>query len=454
MAPLPHDENVKALRAALALSPDNAPLRRLLADSLRALGRHEEAEAELRQLLAAAPGDKGLKLALAQCYFDSGKDSHAAVILDSLKLRGELDAAAQMLLARIALRANEKSEAERWYRAAVELDGSLADRELEGRLGVQREVRQEPDESDERVRETADDDGEAAPRQFETEIERPKIRFADVGGMDSVKQEISIKIIQPLLHPELFKAYGKTAGGGILMYGPPGCGKTLIARATAGECQASFLAIGIQDVLDMWMGSSERNLHALFEEARRRTPCVLFFDEVDALAARRSDMHGAHQRQVVNQFLAELDGVQHSNEGVLVVGATNAPWHLDPAFRRPGRFDRVLFVPPPDAPARAAILRLHLAGKPQERLDVDKLAEKAKEFSGADLRAIVDVAIEGKLREALKRGTPEPLRDADLLAALKQVKASTREWFAAARNHALYANQGGVYDDVLKYLGS
>jgi len=139
---------------------------------------------------------------------------------------------------------------------------------------------------------------------------------------------------------------------------------------------------------------------------------------------------------------------------VLVVGATNAPWHLDPAFRRPGRFDRVLFVPPPDAPARAAILRLHLAGKPQERLDVDKLAEKAKEFSGADLRAIVDVAIEGKLREALKRGTPEPLRDADLLAALKQVKASTREWFAAARNHALYANQGGVYDDVLKYLGS
>jgi len=136
------------------------------------------------------------------------------------------------------------------------------------------------------------------------------------------------------------------------MYGPPGCGKTYVARATAGEIKAGFLSVGINDVLDMWIGNSERNLHELFESARTHKPCVLFFDEVDALGAARSDMRHHAGRQLINQFLAEMDGVKTSNEGVLILAATNAPWHLDPAFRRPGRFDRILFVPPPDAAAR------------------------------------------------------------------------------------------------------
>ena len=270
--------------------------------------------------------------------------------------------------------------------------------------------------------------------------------------MEPLKEEIRLKIIHPLAHPELYKAYGKPIGGGILMYGPPGCGKTHLARATAGEIKAGFIAVGINDVLDMWIGNSERNLHELFESARRSRPCVLFFDEVDALGASRSDMRHHAGRQLINQFLAEMDGVKASNEGVLILAATNAPWHLDSAFRRPGRFDRILFVPPPDGPARAAILRLQCHGKPSEDIDFDHLGRKSENFSGADLKAVVDVAVEGKLREAMKSGVPKPLTTRDLAAAVSTLKPTTREWFATARNYALYSNQGGIYDDILKYL--
>ena len=135
-----------------------------------------------------------------------------------------------------------------------------------------------------------------------------------------------------------------------------------------------------------------------------------------------------------------------------MLAATNAPWHLDPAFRRPGRFDRILFVPPPDAPARAAILRLLCRGKPLADVDFDHLAKKTENFSGADLKAVVDVAIEAKLRDAIKAGVPKPLSTKDLLNAAGTVKPSTREWFATARNYALYSNQGGIYDDILKYM--
>ena len=284
------------------------------------------------------------------------------------------------------------------------------------------------------------------------ELDRPNLTFTDVGGMESVKEEIRIKIIHPINHPEIYRAYGKSIGGGILLFGPPGCGKTYLARATAGEIHAGFLAVGINDVLEMWIGNSERNLHALFDQARQNTPCVLFFDEVDALAASRADLRASGGRQLINQFLAELDGVESRNEGVLILAATNAPWHLDPAFRRPGRFDRILFVPPPDLPARASILRLLCRGKPVQNVDYDHLAKKTDHFSGADMKAIVDLAIEAKLREAMKAGVPRPLTTKDLLTAVAALKPSTREWFATARNYALYSNQGGIYDDILKHL--
>ena len=202
----------------------------------------------------------------------------------------------------------------------------------------------------------------------------------------------------------------------------------------------------------MWVGRSEKNLHAIFEQARSHRPSVLFFDEVDALGANRTDMLKSGGRQIINQFLSELDGVSSSNEGVLILAATNAPWHLDPAFRRPGRFDRIIFVPPPDAPARAAILRLMLRGKPVQEIDFETLAKKSDGFSGADLKAAVDLAVESKLQEAMKTGALQPIGQRELLDAIKRHKPTVRDWFETARNYALYANQSGLYDDILAYL--
>lgn len=442
------EQAIQALRDALRLSPENTPLRVHLAQSLAGLGQFDEAEAEFRTALAQSPNDYSIKLALADCYYRQGKTSQAAVIVESLADDQNAPAAANVLYARLLLSEGHVADAVARYKLAIETDPDVEDSALSEQLGIG------PDEEagevfEGRVRESW---GERAPRDYEAEIERPKTGFGDVGGMEKIKEEISMKIIFPLKHPEMYDAYGKAIGGGILMYGPPGCGKTYLARATAGEIDAGFISIGISDVLDMWIGSSERNLHAVFEQARSHTPSVLFFDEVDALGGRRSDMHSGSARQMINQFLAEMDGVDASNEGVLTLAATNAPWHVDPAFRRPGRFDRVLFVPPPDRPARAEILRLHCQGKPQNGIDFNLIAGKTDQFSGADLKAIIEAAVEAKLREAMKTGRPLPLNTKDLARAAKALRPTTREWFATARNYALYSNQGGAYDDVLEYL--
>ena len=419
--------------------------RRRLAESLLALGRADEAEKEFRAALAMAPGDVGLKLGLARAFTAQGKNSEALVIVEDLIRTANTPAAAYVLHAKLLLRAGDAEGAVREYRKAIAADPAAADPELAATLGVGAEASSEVVEGRVRI-------GEAQRGPSGVDVERPAVGFKDVGGMDALKEEIRLKIIHPLSHPEIYKAYGKAVGGGILMYGPPGCGKTHLARATAGEIKAGFLAVGIHDVLDMWIGNSEKNLHEMFETARRSRPCVLFFDEVDALGASRTDMRHSAGRHLINQFLAELDGLQSNNDGVLVLAATNAPWHLDSAFRRPGRFDRILFVPPPDASARAAILRILCARKPAGDIEFEHLAKKTDGFSGADLKAVVDVAVEAKLREALKAGTPKPISTKDLAGAAANVKPSTREWFSTARNYALYSNQGGVYDDILKYL--
>ena len=441
-----NDQAVNTLREALRVSPDNVPLRRHLAETLAGMGRHGEAEQEYRQALSLAPDDLGLKVGLSRAFYEQGKNSQSLVLVEDLLKRSDTPAAAYVLYTRLLLRAGEVERAVRQYRSAIDLDPAAADPGLSERLGVG-PATGEGAVVDGRAREAWGEEsgGDEVP------VERPAITFGDVGGMESVKEEIRSKIIHPLTHPDLYRAYGKTAGGGILLYGPPGCGKTHLARATAGEVRAGFLAVGINDVLEMWIGQSERNLHELFERAREGRPCVLFFDEVDALGASRSDLRQSSGRQLINQFLAELDGVGTSNEGVLVLAATNAPWHLDPAFRRPGRFDRILFVPPPDAAARAAILGILLRDKPVRDVDLKVLAKMTEGFSGADLKAVVDVAVEGKLREALTAGV-QPLTTRDLSATVKSVRPSTREWFATARNYALYSNQGGLYDDILRHL--
>jgi transitional endoplasmic reticulum ATPase len=284
-------------------------------------------------------------------------------------------------------------------------------------------------------------------------ISRETVLFSDVGGLDAMKDEIRMKIIIPFQRPDLFRTYGKRAGGGVLMYGPPGCGKTMLARATAGECKATFLNVTIDSILDMYYGESERKLAGVFESARARTPSVLFFDEVEAIGASRQQIRNSPGKSLVNQLLSEMDGMASKNENVLVIAATNAPWHVDPALRRPGRFDRVLFVPPPDDAARLEILRLHLRNRPvASDVNAGELAKKTADFSGADLLELVERATEVPLQEAMRGGESRPLRQSDLLNALKKTKPTTREWFATAKNYATFANTGGLYDDLLEYL--
>jgi len=469
----PTDEQIQGLLEALRATPTNVPLRLLLAETYLAAGQPEKAEPELKRCLQLQPENARAKLGLARACTSQGKNSVALVVLEDLVRDVEAPAQAFLLLARVALRQGLVEEAVAAYEEAKRRDETLLDEELELRLGrpeVEEQARDEETRAgarslpellasdDEepsfveggRMRHAEEDGVDDGPASF---VENPGISFSDVGGMETLKEEIRLKIILPMTNQELYQAYGKKAGGGILLYGPPGCGKTHLARATAGEVKASFVSVGLNDVLDMWIGQSEKRLHAIFEQARRAAPCVLFFDEVDALGASRSDMKRSGGRHLINQFLSELDGIGAANEGVLILAATNAPWHLDNAFRRPGRFDRVLFVPPPDQEARGEIMRLLLRDKPTEKVDRAKLAKRTGDFSGADLKAIVDLCVEEKLRAAMKSGKPVPIAGSDLLDAAKRTRATTKEWFATARNYALYANEGGLYDEILSYLG-
>ncbi|WP_321170737.1 ATP-binding protein [Embleya scabrispora] len=296
----------------------------------------------------------------------------------------------------------------------------------------------------------ANHDAQGPADTFETE--RPTVTLADVGGLQHVKDRLHSAFLAPMRNPELRRLYGKSLRGGLLLYGPPGCGKTFIARAVAGELGASFVSVGISDVLEMWIGNSERNMHEIFVAARRQAPCVLFFDEIDALGRRRSQLNSSAMRTTVNQFLQELDSVDAGNEGVFVLGATNSPWDVDPALRRPGRFDRTLLVLPPDAPAREQILRFHLQDRPICEIDVPALAGRTDGYSGADLAHLCESAAEKALVDSIRTGGVRLIGMPDFAAAPGELRPSVSSWFEAAKSVALFANEGGAYDDLVAYL--
>ncbi|MEV0551687.1 ATP-binding protein [Nocardia salmonicida] len=296
------------------------------------------------------------------------------------------------------------------------------------------------------------------PTEFVTDddaatVERPTLRLADVGGMVEVKQQLDLTLLGPLRNPELAKAFGTSARGGLLLYGPPGCGKTFIASAVAGELGANFYPIEITDILDIYTGASERNVHSIFEMARRNAPCVLFLDEVDALGHKRSQMQASTtMRTVVNQLLTEMDSATHSNEGVFVLGATNHPWDVDVALRRPGRFDRMIFVGLPDLAARTSILHYHLRDRPVAGIDLDALAARTDGLSGADLAHVCTSATQLAMADSMRSGEVRPIGMADVQAALTQIRPSTGAWFESARNVVEFANGDGSYDELATYL--
>lgn len=430
---------LQILQEALNFSPDNVALRNHVAELLLQQESYPEAEEHFKIVLQSQPENEEAKFSLATCFYGLRKFSSAIIILEELMINQSKSVRIMLLYSKALLGEGAIHQAVQIYKELLIIDPNAKDEQLEMKLKQTSENEHYSEDDDEL-------------EKGQVDVEKPKISFKDVGGLAHVKNEIDLKIIKPMLHKDLYAAYGKKVGGGILLYGPPGCGKTHLARATAGEVNAKFISVGINDVLDMWIGSSEKNLHEIFETARKHQPCVLFFDEIDALGANRSDMKQSSGRHLINQFLAELDGLDADNDGLLILGATNAPWHLDPAFRRPGRFDRIIFVSPPDQESREAILKVKLEKKPVQNIDFKEIAKATPDFSGADLEAVIDLAIEEKLQEAFTSGVPSPLLTKNLKSAVKKHKASTLEWFNTAKNHALYANGSGLYDDILTYL--
>lgn len=428
--PAPDPVALRAIERAVSLTPGDAELRSHLAQLLIDAGRSEDALGHLTFLLAMRPDDPAL-LRLAETAAEAAGSS-------------------------------ERAASYRRMRTALESDPSTLNEETPdvGLTPSDASKAQEPDKlSDEggprrepiplRVVAGGDDE-EGLP----AEVERPRLTLGDVGGMEAVKKRLDMAFLAPMRNPQLREMYGKSLRGGLLLWGPPGCGKTFVARATAGELAAKFIGVGLADILDMWVGLSERNLHGVFELARRHAPCVLFIDELDALGQKRINTRGAPSlRNVIAQFLMELDGATSDNEGVFVLGATNAPWDVDAALKRPGRFDRALLVLPPDRPAREAILRHHMRDRPiAEDIDLSAVAARTDGFSGADLAHVCESAAEFALSDAISSGQARPIRQDDLSRALNEVHSSLAEWFSMARNFAMFQNEGGGYDDLLDYL--
>lgn len=436
------DATVAGLEAALAATPGNTELLAVLLDAYDRRGDVETGLARLEGVAAADLPERG-RLAAGRLLLAAGKAQGAIEFVD-----GVAGADAAIVLARACASTGDTNRGREAYRAAVEGNPTLENLELKALLWTDA-----PSAGDGRLRVVADDDTDDPELRRLLAPEQERVDFSDVGGLADVKKLIRRRIILPFQKPSVFERFKRTVGGGILMYGPPGCGKTMIARATAGEVNARFMNIAISDVLDMYIGESERKLHALFERARESAPAVLFFDELEALAASRKYTRESTASKLVSLFLSEMDGFAQNNSGVLILGATNVPWSIDPAFQRPGRFDRTLFVPPPDGQARLTILEKLVEDRPTTgSLDLTKLVPKTSGFSGADLRHLVETGIDEAIDDSLEQETEVPLGSHHLSRALGQIRPTTMEWLTTARNYARYANEGGRYDDVLDFI--
>ena len=432
---------IESLRNAVAAMPDDVPLRLHLASLLLRAGQRDEAVRHLGAVLQRDPGN-GEALAMLTTPAEAGGQHPASAAGSSVSPERTVATgpdSAPPAVAPDPADGDSAPEPDADADATGSYDWSQAEDELRDVLPAM----------------FLGDAGSTSAGLDEAsayDAEHTGLTLADVAGMTEVKKRLEAAFLAPMRNPELRKLYGKSLRGGLLLYGPPGCGKTFIARAVAGELGARFITVSFADLIDMFVGRSERNIHELFEVARRNAPCVVFLDEVDAIGQKRSQLRNTPMRSAVNQLLLELDDVTSNNAGVFLLAATNHPWDVDSALRRPGRFDRTLLVLPPDGPAREEVFRFHLRERPVAGIDLPRLSRLTDGYSGADIAHVCETAAERALLDSVRIGEPRLIGQADLEAAAAEVKPSLGTWFDTARNVALFANEGGAYDDLVAYL--
>lgn len=277
-----------------------------------------------------------------------------------------------------------------------------------------------------------------------------KLTFADIGGLHTLKEEIRFKIIEPFKHPDVYAYFGKKIGGGILMYGPPGCGKSLIAEATSNEAGATFFSVKASDLKSKYVGETEKNIAELFKKAREKQPSIIFFDEFESLGSDRTGS-SAHDKSAVAQLLTEMDGMGTKNQQILLLAATNEPWSIDPALLREGRFGRTLFIPPPDLDARRDILKLNLSKRPlAPDVSLSSLAESTELYSGADLSALCEIASDVPLRDYFKTNKLRKINAQDFAHALGQVKSVMVPWFRKAQRAVTQLRLEESFPDLVR----
>ncbi|KAG8374231.1 hypothetical protein BUALT_Bualt11G0109500 [Buddleja alternifolia] len=289
----------------------------------------------------------------------------------------------------------------------------------------------------------------------ETVVEVPNVSWEDIGGLENVKRELQETVQYPVEHPEKFEKFGMSPSKGVLFYGPPGCGKTLLAKAIANECQANFISIKGPELLTMWFGESEANVREIFDKARQSAPCVLFFDELDSIATQRGSSvgDGGAADRVLNQLLTEMDGM-NAKKTVFIIGATNRPDIIDPALLRPGRLDQLIYIPLPDEESRYQIFKSCLRKSPlSKNIDLRALAKYTQGFSGADITEICQRACKYAIRENIEKDIERERRRRDEPETMEEdVEDEVSEIKAAHFEESMkYARRSVSDTDIRKY---